>query len=301
MFLESFISLDCFIKVKEYVACERMDISLPTGHKWLDRWNDEGYEGLYPKYKNCGRPSKLSDEDKEKLDKILEKEDYLNSRKANKILKDEFNVEYAQSNLSILLKGLGFHYTKPYQFYSKRPSDAEEQLKKKLLNMDYDNQILLFLDQTGYQNQCNSGKLWFKPELRKNIIIRNPDKFKINAFGSYSPNGNGILQFKETSKTLDIMTFLCESRKVNLEDKYLIKKFQTLLNNWYFTQKNIVETYENAKYTKGVLRKELLVEKFDDLKNNIKILGNEYEFLLDKYRENIYPFVFSTITNRQNS
>ena len=43
-----------------------------------------------------------------------------------------------------------------------------------------------------YQNRCNSGKQWFKPELAKNDIVRNPDRLKINAFGSYSPNGNSI-------------------------------------------------------------------------------------------------------------
>lgn len=114
-------------------ACKLMDISLPTGHSWLDRWNEEGYSGLFPKYFNGGRPSKLSDADKEKLDKILEKEEYLTSKLALKIIKDEFDVDYSASSLSVLLRSLGYHYTKPYQFYSKRPSDADEQLKKKRL------------------------------------------------------------------------------------------------------------------------------------------------------------------------
>jgi len=114
-------------------ACKLMDISLPTGHNWLDRWNEEGYSGLFPKYFNCGRPSKLSDADKEKLDKILEKEEYLTSKMALKIIKDEFDVDYSASSLSVLLRSLGYHYTKPYQFYSKRPLDADEQLKKKRL------------------------------------------------------------------------------------------------------------------------------------------------------------------------
>ncbi|GHU05322.1 hypothetical protein AGMMS49960_21720 [Betaproteobacteria bacterium] len=28
---------------------------------WLDEWNDGGYEGLYLKYKNGGRKSKLTE------------------------------------------------------------------------------------------------------------------------------------------------------------------------------------------------------------------------------------------------
>lgn len=114
-------------------ACKLLGISLPTGHNWLDRWNEEGYDGLFPKYFNSGRRSRLSDADKEHLDKILEKQEYLTSKLALKIIKDEFDVDYSAASLSVLLRSLGYHYTKPYQFYSKRPSDAEEQLKKKRL------------------------------------------------------------------------------------------------------------------------------------------------------------------------
>ncbi|MDR2623597.1 MAG: helix-turn-helix domain-containing protein [Methanobrevibacter sp.] len=91
------------------VACKKCGITLPTGHNWLDKWNEEGYDGLYPKYFNGGRPSKLSPEDKEKFNKILEKEDYLTTKKVSKILKDEFNIEYSISQQSIVLKSLGFH------------------------------------------------------------------------------------------------------------------------------------------------------------------------------------------------
>jgi putative transposase len=111
-------------------ACKSLGISLPTGHNWLDKWNEEGYDGLFPKYFNGGRPSKLSEANKVELDKILEKQEYLTSKMALKIIKDEFDVDYSPGSLSILLRSLGYHYTKPYQFYSKRPLDAEEQLKK---------------------------------------------------------------------------------------------------------------------------------------------------------------------------
>ena len=124
-----------FYKEKKAVNISKnRGISLPTVHRWLDQWNNEGYDGLYPKYHNGGRHSKLSVEDKEKLNEILEKEDYLNPKKVSKIIKDEFNVQYCPSQQSILLKSLGFHYTKPYQIYSKRPTDADEMLKKTSAN-----------------------------------------------------------------------------------------------------------------------------------------------------------------------
>lgn len=125
-----YVIQDVYNGEKPKDICKKRDISLPTFHKWLDRWNDEGYEGLYPKYYNGGRPSKLTFEEKQKLNDILEKEDYLNQKKVAQIIKDEFNVVYSISQQSVVLKELGFHYTKPYQFYSKRPNDAEELLKK---------------------------------------------------------------------------------------------------------------------------------------------------------------------------
>jgi transposase len=42
-------------------ANELMEVSLSTGHRWLDEWNDGRYEGLQPKYKNIGRKAKLTE------------------------------------------------------------------------------------------------------------------------------------------------------------------------------------------------------------------------------------------------
>lgn len=170
---------------------------------------------------------------------------------------------------------------------------------KKTINLSYDDQIIIFLDQTGFQNKCNSGKLWFKPELKKNKIIRNPDRFKINAFGSYSPNGNSILQFRQTSKTLDMMTFLGETRKINTIHQNTANELEILLNKYYHDQNRIIEISKDVKFTKKEIRKELTERKFDDLKSRISILGTEYTSLLDKYRDKIYPFVILNINNKE--
>ncbi|MDR3223786.1 MAG: hypothetical protein LBT66_08685 [Methanobrevibacter sp.] len=55
--------------VKE--ANELIKISLSTDHRWLDEWNDGGYEGLQPKYKNSGKKSKLTDEQFNELDEWM--------------------------------------------------------------------------------------------------------------------------------------------------------------------------------------------------------------------------------------
>ncbi|MCL2116574.1 MAG: winged helix-turn-helix domain-containing protein [Methanobrevibacter sp.] len=125
-----YVIKDLYKMKKPENICKKRGISLPTLHRWWDLWNEEGYEGLFPKYYNSGRHSKLSFEDKKKLNDILENEEYLNQKRVAKIIKDEFGVVYCESQQSVILRELGFRYNKPYQFYSKRPENAEEMLKK---------------------------------------------------------------------------------------------------------------------------------------------------------------------------
>ena len=148
-------------------------------------------------------------------------------------------------------------------------------------DVNLDEQILVFLDQTGYQNQCNSGKQWYKPELVKNDIVRNPDWLKINAFGSYSPNGYSILQFRYTSKTLDMMTFIGETRKVNLIDEESAYELEILLNRCYYMQKQVVDKMKIPHIIKLEIKEYLAKKKIDKIRKELNKYGNNAIFLLD--------------------
>jgi len=121
-------AVDSGKKVSE--VCELLGITEPTGHKWLDVYNEEGPEGLYPKYKNSGRRSKLSDDQKDELVKILENEDNLTVQRVHQIIKDRYGVDYTLKHVKTIMKNLEFNYGKPFQIYSQKPKDAESQLKK---------------------------------------------------------------------------------------------------------------------------------------------------------------------------
>ncbi|KZX16285.1 hypothetical protein MBCUT_09630 [Methanobrevibacter cuticularis] len=110
-------------------ASKNIGIAHSTSYEWLKMWNLEGIEGLYPKH-DGGRPPKLSKEDLEKLDKILEKTPNLTNDIASDIIKHEFDVEFSYRNISRILRKLKYTYTKPYMIYAKMPEYAEEQLKK---------------------------------------------------------------------------------------------------------------------------------------------------------------------------
>ncbi|RZB32636.1 MAG: hypothetical protein AEth_00314 [Candidatus Argoarchaeum ethanivorans] len=53
------------------MASDFVGVSKNTGYIWQERWNEERYDGIIPKFAG-GRPSKLTASQKEKLKKILE-------------------------------------------------------------------------------------------------------------------------------------------------------------------------------------------------------------------------------------
>ncbi|MDR0912509.1 MAG: transposase [Methanobrevibacter sp.] len=123
-----FIS-DLFKGFSVPTASKNIGVSHTAGYDWLERWNKEGLDGLIPKY-GGGRPSGLSKEDLERLDKILLKTPNLTNDNVFDIIKYEFGIEYSDRHISRILRKLNYTYTKPYMIYKKMPEDAEEQLKK---------------------------------------------------------------------------------------------------------------------------------------------------------------------------
>ena len=133
--------------------------------------------------------------------------------------------------------------------------------------------------------------------MAKNTIIRNPDRLKINAFGSYSPNGNSILQFRETSKTLDMETFLGETRKTNVVDDNTYYELQLLLNKYYYSQHKIVRELKSFKYYKKDIIKELLKIKTSNIRKMLSSFGKEFLKLIDYYYTLICDLIISNISN----
>jgi putative transposase len=128
IFIEKMYELD-----DVQLASKSVGIAPSTGYEWLKRWNKEGLNGLIPKY-DGGKPSKLSDEDYNKLDEILEKIPNLTTDIVSDLLKSRFGVEFSDRHISRILKKLNYTYTKPFMIYSKMPDDAEDQLKKNFDN-----------------------------------------------------------------------------------------------------------------------------------------------------------------------
>lgn len=110
-------------------ASGKLGITKQTGYIWLERWNEEGYGGLIPRFAG-GRPSKLTDQEKSDLKELLKERDDWTTKEVRNLIKKEFNIEYSLKQVIIILKSLGLKLGKPYPQDYRRPLDAEKQLKK---------------------------------------------------------------------------------------------------------------------------------------------------------------------------
>jgi putative transposase len=104
-------------------------ITKRVGYIWQERWNKKGYEGLIPQYAG-GRPSKLTDAQKERLIHLIKQTDTWTTEEVRALIFKEFNVEYSSKQIRIILKNTGMRYAKPFTHDYRRPKNAEEILKK---------------------------------------------------------------------------------------------------------------------------------------------------------------------------
>jgi putative transposase len=72
-------------------AAERVEISKPVAYIWQERWNKEGYNGLKPKFAG-GKPSKLSEDQKDQLKEILDTRDDWTTEEIRKLISKDYKV-----------------------------------------------------------------------------------------------------------------------------------------------------------------------------------------------------------------
>jgi putative transposase len=110
-------------------ASEKLGVTKQAGYIWLERWNEDGYEGLKPRFAG-GRPSKLTDQEKSQLKEILKERDDWTTKEVRNLIQDKFGVDYSLKRVGIILRDMGMKFAKPYSHDYRRPADAEDQLKK---------------------------------------------------------------------------------------------------------------------------------------------------------------------------
>ena len=110
-------------------ACERVEVHKMMEYQWQKRWNEDGYEGLVPRF-GGGEPPKLSEDDMNELRDTLKKRDDWTTEDVQRIVKEKFNASFTLKHMRTILRKMGMHYYKPYQHDYRRPRNAEDILKK---------------------------------------------------------------------------------------------------------------------------------------------------------------------------
>ena len=87
-------------------------VTKAAGYSWLKRWNSSGYEGLTPEF-GGGRPSKLTEDQKEELKEIKERDSWT-TKEVQELIEEEFGVSYSSWQVRRILKSF-VKYAKPYQ------------------------------------------------------------------------------------------------------------------------------------------------------------------------------------------
>lgn len=114
-------------------AAKRVSISKPVAYIWQDRWNEDGYNGLKPKFAG-GSPSKLTDVQKKQLSEMLKKRDDWVTEEVRELISKTFEVVYTSKQVRIILRNFGMKLAKPYPRDYRKPDNAEEILKKNFPN-----------------------------------------------------------------------------------------------------------------------------------------------------------------------
>ena len=110
-------------------ACQKVNISEPTGYSWLDSWNKQGYKGLVPNFSGGPKP-KIGEAERNDLKLMLGEKDAWTLREVRELIKEKFNVEYSEMQVWRILTAWNMHHAKPYVLDKRRPDDAETILKK---------------------------------------------------------------------------------------------------------------------------------------------------------------------------
>lgn len=87
-------------------AMEKRGKTPQTGYKWLNSWNNEGFDGLFRK-EGSGRNSKLSDYQFKILQKNIVLKGLSDLSEIKNEIKKEFGVTYSERHLRRLIFELG--------------------------------------------------------------------------------------------------------------------------------------------------------------------------------------------------
>jgi len=126
----------CFVKnlyedKTQQQAGAAVGVSQPTSSRWARAWNQNGIEGLRPRF-GGGRPPKLTPTQWDEICALLEDGQPWTPREINALIEDRYSVACHPTHLARKLRSSGMHYAKPRPMDPRSPENAEEILAERL-------------------------------------------------------------------------------------------------------------------------------------------------------------------------
>lgn len=208
------------------VAGKKVRMVKNSAYIWAYRWNEWGVDGLLDRAKS-GRPSRLTEEQKNELKELLDSRDDWTTREVWEIILEDFDVEITMDGVYRMLKSLKMNLAKPYPRDYRRPDDSEGILKKSVDNaveklgadgVSPDQFIVGFLDEASSVTRTTP-RLW---SFRKPVLVKNTSVSRVNIYGFYTINGRSVVDFKEDGKTISVLSFMETIREANPGKKILV-------------------------------------------------------------------------------
>ena len=106
-------------------------VSQPTSSRWARAWNQDGVEGLRPRF-GGGRPPKLTPAQWDDICATLEDGQPWTPREIHALIEDRYGVTYHPTHLARKLRTSDMNYAKPRPMDPRSPADAEEILAERL-------------------------------------------------------------------------------------------------------------------------------------------------------------------------
>ena len=144
-------------------ACSILNIPVTTGYNWLKKWNIEGPNGLNHK-KGAGRPTFLTKTQMKEVDEFIRNNDSLGTKDVHYFIQKRFGIDYSLKQVRFIIKKLEYGWIKPYPIFSKSPKNAKEILKEDVSEIDPNEVIYGFFDESAMQNIPNISKVLKKKE-----------------------------------------------------------------------------------------------------------------------------------------
>lgn len=162
-----------------YHIADLHGVTDPTVYKWMTRFDEDGPDGLYDEGRS-GRPSKIDEEAKEELERVLEapptEEGYDASRwtapRLAQHLEDELGIEVHPETVRRALRRMGFRWKRPRRRLPEDPDyDARmAEVIEAIATLDPET-TLLFEDETDLKRFPPLRRMWMRRGEQRSVEV----------------------------------------------------------------------------------------------------------------------------------